>query len=132
VFGTALPAAVRPESTHNYFTILISLKYSLNWEYKNPNYSPLKIVATKVTVVFKHFYSNVQSCYQKLTLNVLIHIVESCNVGCAVADHQIHFVSIESLVDFFECFISRDIANNVMNVLNWAISRKSTDTILSP
>jgi hypothetical protein len=72
-----------------------------------------------MTVVFKHFYCNVQSCYQKLTLNVLVHIVEPCNVGRAITDHQIHFVSLESFVDFLECLISCDIANNVMNVWNW-------------
>ena len=48
MFSTALSTAVGSEDEIQiYLTILISLKYSLNWEYRNPNYWPLKILATK-------------------------------------------------------------------------------------
>lgn len=75
-------------------------------------------LGNKVTSFFQDFHCYVESSYKKLRLNVLIHVVKTCDIGCTVTNHQITKMPLKWIKNLSESLAFCYIANNVMDVIN--------------
>lgn len=66
-----------------------------------------------MSIISKQSDGNIQCSHKKLALNVLIHIVEACDIRSSITDYQIDSMLIECLTDFGEGLVFSDITYNV-------------------
>ena len=76
-------------------------------------------LCNKVTTFLQYFDSYVKSCHQQLRLNILIHIMESCDIWCSIADYQITKITFKCLQNFIKSLSFCYISHNVLNIINW-------------
>lgn len=64
-------------------------------------------------------YTNIECCYEKLRLNILVHVVKTSDVRCSVADHQVSKVVFELLQDVIYCLSACDVTHELNHIVNW-------------